>query len=157
MKKIVTLFALLLMFGIARVEAQTSLTLGPRLGYDIDKLNTHFIGAELRVTPAALPIVINPSVDYFFLDGDFKLIQGNANALYTFGIDNQLFTPYAGVGVALTRTSVVDYSQNDFGFNVIGGAVFGFGNLRPFVQTQITFGDTEQVTVAGGVLIRLGS
>ena len=160
-----TLFilALFLVATTHEARAQATIEIGPRVGYEIDNLNELIIGADARIGTAALPVVINPAVDYYFVDGA-SMIQFTGNALYEFGIDNELFTPYAGAGVAVTRYSVdvdesvieIDNSTTDVGLNVVGGARFGFGNLRPFVQAQLTFGDIEPVSIVGGVLFSLG-
>jgi hypothetical protein len=155
MKKVTTILILLAVLSPdARAQTTSVFSFGPRVGYDIDKLSELFIGAEARIAPDVLPVILNPVVDYYLIDGDLGLMQMSANALYEFGPDNYLFTPYVGAGLGINRTSFAGFSESDYGFNVIGGAVFGFGAVRPYVQTQITFGTPDQVTVAGGFLLR---
>jgi opacity protein-like surface antigen len=163
MKKLATtlLVAFFFCIGVQTADAQIGIRIGPRVGYDIDQLNELFVGADVRLDVATLPVIINPAFDYYFVDG-FDLYQLSINALYTFGINNTAFTPYVGGGLGITRTSVdtgvdfIDGSNTDIGLNIVGGAEFGFGNLRPFVQAQLTLGDVDLTTIAGGVLFSLG-
>lgn len=165
MKKVISFFALTLFACMALpAQAQTSIQLGPRIGYEIDDVEDLFIGADARITIGALPVQINPTFDYYLVDeiegADYSLWQLSVNALYNFGFNNAVFTPYAGVGIGFTRSSVdvagFESSSTDTGFNLVGGARFGSGALQPFVQAQLTFGDAELTTIGGGVLFRLG-
>ncbi len=151
---------LLLVFTTERADAQTSIEIGPRIGYEVDDWESLFLGADVRVGLAALPISINPYLDYYFLDSDnVSLMQFGANALYEFGIANQMFTPYGGAGLALSRISYdipgVD-GDTEVGLNLLFGARFGIGQLRPFAQAQFTLGDADFFSIAGGVLFRVG-
>jgi len=170
------LFALLLFAAPQQVDAQTSIEVGPRLGIDLgdasDIGGDFFIGAEGRIGTDALPVIINPSFDYYFVDSpegvDRSLIAIDINALYEFGIDNQAFTPYAGGGIGITRVSVssegVDVpgfgslgggssSSSEVGLNLIGGARFETGSLQPFAQAKINVGsDITLFNLMGGLL-----
>lgn len=154
--------ALLLVFVVSseKAKAQTTFELGPRIGYEVDDWESFFIGADARIGLAALPIAINPYFDYYFLDVDnVSLVQLGANALYEFGIMNQVFTPYAGAGLAISRISYdisgVD-NDTEMGLNLLFGSRFGFGQMRPFVQAQFTLGDADFFSLAGGLLFRIG-
>lgn len=151
MKRLFAVLALFL-FLAAPAFAQARLEIGPRVGFgiagDIEEL---FIGVDARADIASLPIQLNGALDYYVDVGDF--FQVNLNALYTFGVDNQSFTPYSGLGVGIA----ISDNDTDLGLNLIGGARFGFGALRPFAQAQITFGEPDIVSIAGGVLFRLGN
>ena len=150
------LFALLL-FGAGQAQAQRVIEIGPRAGIDIDALNDPFIGLDVRVSTVSLPVVINPTFDYYLTEGDVNFYQLSGNALYEFGIDNQVFTPYSGLGLGISRASFDGEGNTDFGLNVIGGAAFRVGALKPFVQAQLTLlGDADLTTLGGGVLFRLG-
>lgn len=154
-----TLLTVLGLFALAAApaNAQTLIEVGPRVGYEIDDLEEVYVGADVRVGLPTLPVKINPVFDYYFSDGA-SVWQIDVNALYEFGIDNQAFTPYAGAGVALVGVNpdsdFVD-SSTEPGFNIVGGAVFGFGQLRPFVNARITLGDFDTTTLGGGVLFTL--
>lgn len=145
--------------------------IGPRVGYDLD-WEALSLGVDARAEMPSLPVMLNVAADYYLLE-DFEgfgtsasqsLINISANALYIFGIDNAAFTPYAGAGLAIMRYSVdvesgfggsVDLSSTDLGVNLLGGALFGSGSLRPFVQAQLTFGGGETIGLMGGVLFTI--
>ena len=177
------LLALLLLTAAPQARGQAQIELGPRVGYEIDQLNAFALGGDVRVSTAALPVQLNGSVDYFFLDdASFSDGAGNSleasqnllkfavNGLFQFGIDNQYFTPYAGPGLSITRYSVdsdadidgqgVDLrsgSETDVGLNAVGGAEFGVGGLRPFVQAEfVLLGDYEPVQFTAGLLFDVG-
>ncbi|MFW5955366.1 MAG: outer membrane beta-barrel protein [Rhodothermales bacterium] len=148
-------------FGAEQSSAQTLLEIGPRIGYEVDQTESVFVGGDVRIGLMALPVIINPYFDYFFPSNeDVSLWQVGANALYTFGIDNQMFTPYAGAGLAITRQSVEtagdDITSTEPGLNLLFGAQFGSGQMRPFAQAQISIGDFDMFAIAGGLLFHLG-
>lgn len=157
-----------LMLGVCLVggfqEAQAQIEVGPRLGFDLaGDVEEFFVGADARVGLAAAPVVLNGAFDYYFVEENFDFWQLSFNALYEFGIANAAFDPYAGLGIGISKWSrdndFRDFPNNgdsDVGLNVIGGATFGLGNLKPFVQAQITFGDVDLFTVGGGLLFSIG-
>lgn len=158
------LFGLFVGFGLQQARAQTKIELGPRIGFDLaGDVEEFFVGADSRFTFPSFPVILNGTFDYYFVD-NFDFWQFSANALYEFGVDNQAFTPYAGAGLSVTRISVdiqgelfgFDASSTDVGFNIIGGASFGAGNLKPFAQAQITIGDVDLFALAGGLLFTIG-
>ena len=165
MKKLtafVLLFGVLMGFAMQQAQAQTQIDIGPRLGFDIaGDVEEFFIGFDSRFAFPSLPVSLNGSFDYYF-DDVFDFWQLSANALYEFGVDNQTFTPYAGAGLGISRVSAGDglfdaeASETDLGLNVVGGAIFGVGSLKPFAQAQITFGDFDLFTIAGGILFTVG-
>jgi hypothetical protein len=165
--RIVALVVLLiLLVSPGEAQAQAVIEIGPRAGYDVGgDVEELFIGAEGRIGLASLPVLINPAFDYYFAEENVTIFQFSANALYEFGVDNQAFTPYAGAGIGFTRFSIdtglddtfgFDTSTTETGINLIGGAKFETGNLQPFVQAQITFGDVDLFTVGGGLLFGIG-
>lgn len=168
----------LLCIGLSVADAQAQLLVGPRAGYDIDVENA-FIGAEARlsVDQLPIPITINPYADYFLvnsdvdevLDGvevDQRLVAIGANAIYEIGAgETTMFTPYAGAGVNVAYSAVettegdetVEARATDVGMNLVGGAYFGTGTLRPFAEARFTtFTERNLLSLSGGVLIRLG-
>ncbi len=160
MKRLFACIALLvaLMGAGATAQAQARIEIGPRAGFDLaGDVEEFFLGADGRLGLAVLPITLNAALDFYFPDG-FDFFQLSLNALYEFGPNNRVFTPYAGLGLGFSRASGgANFTDNtDVGLNLIGGAVLGTGNLRPFAQAQITFGDADLVTVAGGLLFRVG-
>lgn len=152
--------ACMMMLGSARTADAQVFELGPRIGYEVDAWDALSIGADARLAMGALPVRINPYVDYYFTDdvGDrtTSLMQLGINALYEFGIANQAFTPYAGAGLAVTRWNNGFTTDTNPGLNLIFGSKFGFGSVRPFVQGDITIGDRDFFNVRGGVLFPIG-
>lgn len=158
------LFALALLVAPQQAAAQTSVEVGPRIGLDFGDIEEFFIGAEGRIISDALPVIVSPAFDYYF-DGveNFSIFTFDLNALYEFGVDNQAFTPYAGGGLGFIRSSVdaVDVpgfgsfgggSSTEVGLNLVGGARFETGSLKPFVQAKITVSDATLFGVMGGLL-----
>ena len=164
MKTCTTLAVLFVVIGISTARAQTSFEIGPRVGFDLaGDVEELFLGADARIGVASLPVLLNGTFDYYLVD-NYDLWQLSLNALYEFGVDNQAFTPYAGGGLGITRYSFdidsefvdLDTSSTDVGLNIIGGAIFELGNLKPFAQAQITFGDFDLFSIAGGLLFSIG-
>ncbi len=158
-----------LVFGVCGVvglhEARAQIEIGPRIGFDlIGDVEEFFIGADGRLSLVALPVVLNGAFDIYLVEENLDFWQFSFNALYEFGIANVAFSPYVGGGIGISRTSLDfdlgdfgnDASDTDVGLNLIGGATFGFGNLKPFAQAQITFGDVDLFTIGGGLLFSIG-
>ena len=169
--KSLSLLAVLLALVVAihpqQAHAQPTVEVGPRVGLDLGDIEEGFIGADARIATEALPVLINPAVDFYFVDSgvegvDQSIFAIDINALYPFGVDNQAFTPYAGGGLGIVRSSVdVDAgafgstgeSTTDVGLNLVGGAVFQAGTLKPFAQAKINVGgDVTLFNVMGGLL-----
>lgn len=182
--KRLALVATILLLGIGlsaplTAQGQTSIQIGPRLGIPFgdvsDAGGNFFLGADARIDSEALPVLVNPSFDYYLLDDRTingqdvgqSIIAVDINALYEFGIDNQAFAPYAGGGLAITRSSVDEQTFNtgfgsvtvgggsntEVGLNLVGGARFPLGSVDPFVQLNATLGgDVQRLGLAGGLL-----
>lgn len=170
MKKLLTgsAFALLLVFmAVPEAHAQTDIDLGVRGSYELDDVEAFALGAGLRISTPTLPIAINPTFDYYFVDDnddfasiedvtDVSLMQFTVNALYEFGFDNAAFTPYAGPGLSVVRWSVNDESETDVGLNLVGGAQFNTGSLRPFVEAHfVVGGDIQPAAITAGLRFNL--
>ncbi|WP_457654427.1 outer membrane protein [Rhodocaloribacter sp.] len=150
--------------GASPARAQLRLDVAPRLGFDlVGDVEEFFLGLDARVGLDALPVILNPAFDYYFTESPLNVSQFSINALYPLRYPG--LRPYVGGGIGITRLSIdrdgrgfggFDKSDTDVGLNLIGGVVFRTGNLRPFAQAQITFGDVDLFTVAGGLLFRLG-
>jgi len=155
-KRYAGLLVFLFLFGGTASATAQSIDLGPRFGVDVDNVNEAFLGLDVRINAPVLPVTINPGFDVYFVSGGMSFFTFDANVLLPFGIDNQLFTPYTGAGVVLTRTAN-GATETSAGVQVMAGAEFGFGNLRPFVQAKASFGASPDLaSVSGGVLFRLG-
>lgn len=139
-------------------RGQTVVDIAPRGGYEIEQ-ESITVGGELRVHSLSLPFIFTPSFD-FYLDGeepndvDFQI---DINALVPFGLNNRVFTPYAGGGFSVQFFNDEQANDNsDLGFNGVGGATFNpQGRLRPFVQGRVTFTRHTLVNVTGGLLINV--
>ncbi len=168
MKHVLPLVAFLALASTAYAQIPSPVTfeLGPRIGYDVGgDIEETFLGVDARLSVLALPIDFQATFDYYFMERNATFWQLGLNALLGFG-PGLLFTPYIGAGLGIARASVdVDMgdfgafsvSDTDTGINLIGGARFGVGPIRPFVQVQVTvLGDVDLVTIAGGLLFKFG-
>lgn len=158
MKRYLPVFLLLATLAVPVDEANAQFQLGIRGGYDLD-VDEALIGAEARfgLNNPSFPLIIAPAFDYFFTDDvggrERSFYALDLNLLYPFGINNQTFTPYAGAGLGIGLGDLVD---TDLGVNLLGGATFGFGNIRPYVQARLKFGaDRDLASLQGGVLFSL--
>ncbi len=168
MKRIITttFFAVFLLVIALPSKAQVAIDLGPRVGYDIGgDVEEFFIGADARFGIPDFPVDLGATFDYFFTDGDLSFFQLSMNAYYDFILEDMSFVPYAGAGLGISRVSVdsdlgplgsYSYSDTDTGINLIGGARFTAGNMYPFAQVQLTFGDLDLLTIGGGILFPIG-
>ena len=161
----VLVFGVFVFVGLHEAQAQAQIEIGPRIGFDLaGDVEEFFLGADGRVDLATLPVLLNGTFDLYFPD-NFDFWQLSFNALYEFGIANQAFSPYAGGGIGISRVSFdndlgqfgIDDGETDIGLNIIGGATFGFGNLKPYAQAQITIGDVDLFSIAGGLLFSIGN
>lgn len=163
MKRTISFLALFLLSAAAQAQVPSPVTfeLGPRVGHDIGgDVEETFLGVDARLGIMALPIDFQATFDYYFMEENMTFWQLSLNALLSFG-PGIVFTPYVGAGLGIARTSIdmgiLSASDTDTGVNLIGGARFGMGPLRPFVQAQVTMlGDVELVTIAGGLLFKFG-
>lgn len=148
--------------------AQADIKIGPRIGIpvgDISDLGGNlFLGADARIESEDLPVIINPTFDFYLMD-DYAtgvsqtLFTVDGNALYEFEIEDASFAPYAGAGIAITRWSidadVPGAGDTDIGLNLVGGARFPLESFEPFVQANFGVGDLDRFGLAGGVLFSL--
>lgn len=185
----IRILCLLLAIGLVRaMPADGQISLGARAGYNLDAFSDNgaeegafMLGGEARLGLQELPIVLNPGVDYYLNGVDnTSVMQFDANVLYPISHNNVNFVPYVGAGLAVTRVTfdpntgligslLVDKSsETDVGANVIGGATFGLGAIRPFAQARITIGDHlafmnrngdggPGYSLMGGLLFTIGS
>lgn len=150
------LLLLLAFFAVAAAPARAQFLLGAHGGYDVE-VESGLVGVTAQLQLPNTALVVAPSVDYFFGAGtdavDETLLAFNLDAQYHFGIDNQVFTPYTGVGVSLLYNDVdVVGSSTDLGAHLSGGAIFGFGNLRPFAGARVRLVGDALTSLHGGVL-----
>lgn len=152
MKRIVliSLFLAAISIGVENAAAQNSV--GVNVGYNLDA-EEFFAGGQARVVFGGLPVIINPSIETYFIE-NLTWLQIDINALYPFGGSNTTFTPYAGAGLGINFLKPENFdSQTDAGLNLIAGAAFGFSRLRPFAEARINIDDGTNVSLRGGLLI----
>ena len=155
-----SLFLIVGLIGAAPAQAQTDFRLGPRLGADFGDADALFIGADARIDTPALPVTINPTFDVYFIDPG-SLISISGNALYSFGVANQVFDPYAGGGLGIYRRGSDNAgSSTDLGLNFIFGSEFKFRGVNPFAEAQVSpvFFENDTATLfslKAGVLFEL--
>ncbi|WP_176521672.1 outer membrane beta-barrel protein [Longimonas halophila] len=156
--------ALLCMLALpTTADAQVGFTVGPRLsldiGDDLEEGSTTFAaGADVRISSVALPFIINPTYDFYFLDdengADINFSTLNVNALFPFGVSNQVFTPYTGVGLGFSFLAQGPADTvTDAGINIVTGAQFDLLPLKPFVELgySVYFTDGDQNLNAFGI------
>ena len=113
------LWTVALVFGLCGVvglhEARAQIEIGPRIGFDLSgDVEEFFIGVDGRLNLVALPVVLNAAFDLYLAEENRDFSQLSFNALYEFGIVNVAFSPYVGLGIGLSRTSL-DFDLGDFG------------------------------------------
>lgn len=155
MKRLEMFIVLLAVFLAADVhETAAQNSVGINAGYNIDA-EEFFMGGQFRYAPAALPVVLNPSVETYFIDG-MTWLQIDANALYLFGVNNTTFTPYAGAGLGIGYRKVGGGDGNTAaGLNLLFGAEWGMARIRPFTEARMHVDGDVGVGVRGGVLVGL--
>lgn len=154
-------FALALAFGLclaAPKSSQAQVSVGPQVSIAND--------VDLGVGGRAMfglsgPWKLGGSFDYFFPGSNVTYWELNGNAYYNLELpDVSAFSPYAGGGLNIARTSVdgagtgsFSASTTDVGLNLAGGARFPVsGNVAPFAEVRLEVGGGEQLVVTGGLL-----
>lgn len=141
------------LIGNAR-EASAQHSLGINAGYNLDA-EEFFMGGQFRYDASGLPVILNPSLETYFID-DFSWLQIDLNALYPFGVRNTTFTPYAGAGLGIDYVKPDGGDSNtDAGLNLLFGAEWGMSRMRPFTEARIDVDGEVGVSLRGGLLIGL--
>ncbi len=174
----------LLALAFAGTSALAQVQIGIQGGYSPDTFNhdgpergAYLIGGQVRFGLEGLPLIINPSFDYYFNDVEnLQTWQFDVDALIPFGHPRRSsFIPYFGAGLGVTRVTVdhpvigrfIAREQTSYGLNLLGGAVIGQGPIRMFAQARYTMGkhaafvDADRksgpgVAFTGGLLFRVG-
>ncbi len=174
-----TLLPLLLFVALmlgSTSQAQAQFQIAPRVGLEVNNVEALQVGVEARFATESLPVLINPSFDYYFLDCGVDGIGGadiscsffslKANGLFEFGGgETRSFTPYAGgglaIGLARAEVSAFGFSEStsdtEIGLNLVGGARFETGNLQPFAQLEVGLGGADIFSIVGGLLFNFGN
>lgn len=169
MKRLTWTTLLLALFLIpATAQAQTEISLGPKVGFDVADISEPYIGADVRIELEDFPVRINPKFDFYFASDPAPNVSRTiwsvgANGLFDFDLDDNDITPYAGAGLQIFRSSSsgggVTFSTTDLGLTGVGGAEFDLDGFRPFVQAELglIFGTGSPTTfgLSGGVLFDL--
>lgn len=134
-------------------QAQTALGVNAQYGLDYEEFQ---LGAEFHLPFRPVEgLSFVPNAEFYIMD-EPTLFSLNADVHYAFGQYTRSFTPYAGLGLAITRRSVNDRSNTEAGLNVIGGANFRTGgNAMPFFQLEWRTGGYEDLSLGGGLRFRL--
>jgi hypothetical protein len=139
------------LFLAAPSWAQTGMGVNLQYGMDMEEFQA---GAEL-IVPVGVPgVVFVPNFELYLRDrptmwsanGDFHYYIGEA---YT-----RVFTPYVGLGLAVTRASAGGTGNTEAGMNIKGGADFRTGSATPFFQIEYRTGRYDDLSVGGGVRFR---
>ena len=144
----------------ATAQAQTDISVGPKVGFDLGDLNEPYIGADVRIELEDFPVRINPMFNFYFAPENVTWWSVGANGLFDFELDDNDITPYAGAGLQLFRTSVsfggASASSSNLGLTGVGGAEFDLDGFRPFVQAELGIitgsGTGTLFGIGGGVL-----
>ncbi len=163
---VVLLTALFLVLALpSETTAQTSLQVGPRVGMDIGDIEDPFAGIDVRITSVQLPVVVNPTFDYYFVGEGRTLWSLSGNILYPFGAEDRSFSFYGGVGLGMYRFSVEGDTPDaqfrdgttDFGANFLLGTMVSSRPFTPFAELQYTpifsEGGPSLFGLKGGILI----
>lgn len=161
-----TALALLVtLLAVPQAEAQAIVKLGPRLTIDLGDIadatgSDWALGADARVRSEDFPVQANGNIDYYPIDEDLTIQTFDVNVVFLFIAEEQSITPYAGLGLGVTRVSSdLDIGEDGFGddtelgTNFVGGVEFELGLLTPFLEAQFTNGDDiDRFGLSGGLL-----
>lgn len=143
------LFAAVFVLGPSSAQAQTALGVSAQYGLDYEEFQ---LGAEFHVPFRPVEgLSFVPNFEYYVQD-EPTLFSVNADVHYAFGQYTRTFTPYVGLGLAITRRSFNERDNTEAGLNILGGANFRTGgNAVPFFQFEYRAGDFEDVSLGGGL------
>lgn len=183
MKRLVlTLVSALFLVAASPLSSQAQFKVGPRATIalsDLSDAGADFaIGADARYDLSEsvdAPIQLSGAFDFYFADDQQvpganqsvgqTIFTVDLNGHYMFPVEGTV-SPYAGAGIGITSSSTDEVEVNnvtvgggsttDTGLNIVGGAEFEAGSLRPFVEGQITVGgDIDRFGITGGLLFPL--
>jgi hypothetical protein len=155
MKKLLMALAAAALVGTVTTEANAQVSFGAQLSIADD--TDLGIGARANFGLPYTGVRVIASFDYFFPEVDgFDYFEINGNVAYSIPVLTPGFSPYVGGGLNLARASVDagslgDVSDTELGFNLLGGASFGIGPIKPFAELRIELGGGEQFVIAGGI------
>jgi hypothetical protein len=95
------------------------------------------------------------NANYLFTDGDGTTLLFNVNANVPIATDGGL-RPYVGAGLNHWRYSFssggMSFSSSSSGLNVLGGLLFGLGDIPAFGELQFSTTGSGFLSLSGGVL-----
>ncbi|HEX7051637.1 MAG TPA: hypothetical protein VF188_15640 [Longimicrobiales bacterium] len=150
MKKLLLAVGVTCLVAINAPAAQAQVSFGAQASFADD---TDFgVGARANIGLPFSGFKAIASFDYFFPDG-FDYFELNGNAVYSIRTTTPGFGPYVGGGLNIAHSSVdaIDFSDTEMGLNLLGGAEFGTGPIKPFAELRIELRDEGQFVLAGGV------
>lgn len=181
----ITIVSALFLAAALPLTSHAQFKVGPRATIalnDLSDVGADFaIGADARYDLSEnvdAPIQLSGAFDYYFADDQQvtasesvsqTIFTVDLNAHYMFPVEGS-FSPYAGAGIGITSSSTDEVevntplgtrtfggdSSSDTGLNIVGGAEFEAGSLRPFVEGQFTVGgDLSRFGITGGLLFSL--
>lgn len=143
-------------------ESSAQFSLGFHGGYNVDAFSdegigdgAYFLGGQARFGLQGLPLIVSPSIDYYFTGLDnVTVLLFNADVLFPFNVTTRrpaVVTPYLGLGLGVSRImldvdapligDIIESDRTDYGLNVIGGVTFATGPVSPFVQARASLGE----------------
>jgi hypothetical protein len=133
-------------------------TLGLHLGINFEGDDPLFLGPEGRFDVATISqrviVQLNPSMSYYFVD-NVTLLNFSFNVPFEFVLENTVVRPMVGPGLGLYFADWDGGSDTDLNLNILGGVLFHFEAVDPFVQLRLAIGDGSTVELMGGVLFVL--
>ena len=162
------LSTLVLMFALLAIPAQAqngdvvppheegvatdgpNIKVGPRITADVGDISGTAIGANLRLYGDTFPIQGSGSFDLYIGDVEGTVFTVDLNAQLPIEVE-RWFTPYIGAGLGLTRIE----NETTLGVNGLVGAEIDLRVVTPFLQSQLTLGDTDRIGLTGGLLINI--
>ena len=139
-------------------RASAEVGLGPHLGYNFD-WDEPVIGGELRADIArvsrSVQLQIDPTLSLAFLGANTVVFDISLNLPFQFEINDSVLRPYLAPGLAFLHSSGHWGSDSNLFLNLIGGLLFDFGKVDPFVQLKIMIPHGSLVELVGGVLFEL--
>ena len=145
--------ALCLMTAAQQAQAQTAVGFNAQYGLDFEEFQ---VGAEFIIPFTQVQgLSLVPNVEIYLRD-DPNVFSINGDVHYMLDVTAQSFTPYFGLGLAVTHVEFERGGNTEAGFNIIGGANFrASGATVPFFQIEYRAGDYEDLSIGGGVRVRL--
>jgi len=127
---------LLALAGILAPAASAQGAFMPYLGYNFDT-SSPTIGVAARFAPPLFPVAFQPGVEVTLDDG--TNIQADLNVVVPFGMGPvSPVSPWVGAGAAILIPDDDFGGDTSVAANLLAGAAFNAGFIKPFVQGRLT-------------------